>query len=158
MSSRAAAQRARQDADLRSACAALQEEHATAQDALHAAIDDGDQTQILAAREALAETGRAVNETRRWLRAEERIVRRTEEIAELTGKGRLTEEEQAKLQAYQEDLAAMEELVAPTREALTALGASAPSSGVSARRGRAGDATVDLPAVKVRTRAQRAGG
>ncbi|MGS2641674.1 hypothetical protein [Streptosporangium sp. G12] len=158
MSSRAAARRASQDAELRSSCAALQERHAAAQDALRAAADDGDEAQLLAAREELAEAGRAVTETRRWLRAEERIVRRTGEIAELTRRGRLSDEDKAKLQAYQDDVAAMEELVAPTRAALAALGAPAPSGGGNGRRERSGDATVDLPATRMQVRARKAGG
>lgn len=158
MTSRAAANRHRQKADLLDACAVLQEAHQDAQQALREANETGTEAQILAARERLGADAAKVNETRQWLRAEERITRRTAEIGELAAKGRLTGEEQAKLRAWEDDRAHMERIVAPVREALAALGAPVPVDNAPARRRRPGDATVDLPAVKVKTTAHRTGG
>ncbi|WP_101788642.1 hypothetical protein [Nonomuraea indica] len=122
------------------ACEPIQQAHQEAKTAYAEALKSGDPQAITAAKATKEQTAVRLNETRQWLRAEAAVAHLTHQLAT---PGRRPAEQQASMEAQ---LAHLEQLVVPIREALAAFPARVPDVVVE----EPGSARVTLPTVQAR--------
>lgn len=148
---------------LAEACEPIQQENADAKQAYRDALDGGDPAEIAAAKQRKQEAADAINETRTWLRREERIAvlarlipRAEAELAAPHWKPRpdwtpeIHQERadlEARLNAMKEDLPALEAAARPLRELFGAFPAPGPAVAVED-----GSVSVSTPAVRVKAK------